>query len=186
MIDPFKELAEHDEFLCVRCTSADYKSALTRGDESAMMEQADLATRQERLLTLVPEPGHWPNPASLSRIFDPPVMDRKMQARFELKIVTQQIDWHTPCWLWKGGTHDKGYGRFWLGLVDNKRVHAYSHRISFEHYVGMPPAGYIVDHMCNHKLCCNPAHLWPETNENNLRLADQRRPWQRRNQYSKE
>jgi hypothetical protein len=186
MLDPFAELADHNMLGCVRCADPDYQSALTRGEPSAMMEQSPLDERRQALAALPPEPGHWPNAASLARIFDPPLMDRKMLARFELKIKPQQIDWHTPCWLWTGGTHDKGYGRFWLGLVDNKRVHAYSHRIAFEHWVGMPPLGYIVDHMCNHKLCCNPTHTWPETNENNLRLADQRRPWKRRNQYSKE
>jgi hypothetical protein len=113
-------------------------------------------------------------------------MDRKMLMRFLLKIEPTQVDYHTPCWLWTGGTHDKGYGRFWLGIADNQRIWAYSHRISFEHWIGMPPAGYIVDHECNHKLCCNPTHTWPVTNEENLRLADQRRPWKRRNQYSKE
>lgn len=150
-----------------------------------MLEHYDLNAKRAELALLVPEPGGWPNPASLSR-FGQLSMDIKMLKRFEAKIMPTQIDWHTPCWLWKGGTHDKGYGRFYLGLVDNSRINAYAHRISFEHWIGMPPKGYIVDHQCNHKLCCNPTHLWPETNNDNLRLADQRRPWQRRNQYSKE
>lgn len=151
-----------------------------------MLEHYDLNEKRTSLALLVPEPGHWSNPASLSVFFDPPVMDHKMLSRFLKKVTPTQLDWHTPCWLWTGGTHDKGYGRFWLGLKDNKRIHAYAHRIAFENWIGMPPQGYIVDHQCNHKLCCNPTHLWPETNNNNLRLADQRRPWQRRNQYSKE
>lgn len=151
-----------------------------------IIEPFSLPDARIHLATLPPEPGHWPNPASLSRFFDPPVMDMKMLKRFEIKIKPTQIDYVTPCWLWDGGTHDKGYGRFWLGLKDNKRIWAYAHRISFEHWIGMPPIGYIVDHKCNHKLCCNPTHLWPETNNNNLRLADERRPWKRRNQYSQE
>jgi hypothetical protein len=159
------------------------------------LEHYDLQAKRAELALLVPEPGHWSNPASLSRL-GWTEMDRKMLNRFMLKIeeVQMQNGWGpeakdpppTPCWLWTGGTHDKGYGRFWLGLIDNQRVWAYSHRIAFEHWIGMPPAGYIVDHQCNHKLCCNPTHLWPETNNDNLRLADQRRPWKRRNQYSQE
>lgn len=149
-------------------------------------EPYDLEQARADLALLPPEPGHWPNPASLSRFFDPPIMSPKMLHRFERKIRPVMIDWKTPCWLWTGGTHDKGYGRFYLGLDDGKAVNAYSHRISFEHWIGMPPPGYIVDHQCNHKLCCNPTHLWPETNNNNLRLADARRPWRRRNQYSQE
>lgn len=151
-----------------------------------LAEPFDLEQARQDLAALPPEPGQWPNPASLSRFFDPPRMDAKMLRRFMAKVKPVQIDWDTACWLWTGGTHDKGYGRFYLGTLDGQRIWSYSHRIAFEHWIGMPPPGYIVDHRCNHKLCCNPTHTWPETNNNNLRLADLRRPWKRRNQYSKE
>ena len=154
-------------------------------DWGGVLEHYDLIAKRAELEALPDEPGGWANPASLSRL-GVTEMDHKMLRRFVAKIDPVQIDYKTPCWLWTGGTHDKGYGRFWLGLVDNQRIWAYSHRIAFEHWIGMPPRGYIVDHQCNHKLCCNPTHLWPETNNDNLRLADERRPWKRRNQYSKE
>lgn len=127
------------------------------------------------------------SPASLSR-FKLDTMPPAMERRFLKYVTPTQLDWYTPCWLWGGGTHDKGYGRFYLGKdpIYETKVWSYTHRISFEHWIGFPPPGYIVDHQCNHKLCCNPTHLWPETNNNNLRLADQRRPWKRRNQYSQE
>lgn len=173
-MDPFAPWADHESATCDACK------------REGMVEHFDLPAKRVELGELTPEPGHWPNAASLSRIFNPPLMDYKTLTRFTKKIEPTMIDWHTPCWLWTGGTHDKGYGRFYVGLADNSRVIAYTHRIAFEHWIGMPPAGYIVDHQCNHKLCCNPTHLWPETNNDNLRLADQRRPWQRRNQYSKE
>lgn len=175
-LNPFEDWEHHDPNACEACKSPS-------GD--GIVEHYDLDKKREELLTLVPESGHWANPASLSR-FGYVEMDISQLKRFLKKITPTQIDWHTPCWLWSGGTHEKGYGRFYMGLVENKRIHAYSHRISFEHFIGMPPAGYIVDHQCNHKLCCNPTHLWPETNNNNLRLADERRPWKRRNQYSQE
>jgi hypothetical protein len=172
-LNPFDDWLDHDSKTCAACA------------RDGVVETYDTSAKCAELALLPPEPGHWSNPASLSR-FNYSKMDSKQLGRFLIKVKPTQLDWHTPCWLWDGGTHEKGYGRFYLGLVDNKRVHAYAHRISFEHWIGMPPAGYIVDHQCNHKLCCNPTHLWPETNNNNLRLADQRRPWQRRNQYSKE
>lgn len=172
-MNPLQDWEVHDHKACDACA------------EHGVVEHFDLDDLRRRLADLPPEPGHWPNAASLSR-FDPPTMPGKMLARFLLKVEPTQLDWHTPCWLWKGGTHDKGYGRFWLGAFQGKRVWAYAHRIAFEHWIGMPPKGYIVDHQCNHKLCCNPTHLWPETNNDNLRLADERRPWKRRNQYSKE
>lgn len=172
-LDPFAPWATHDSQTCTACAV------------HGTVEQYDLAERVAELALLVPEPGHWANPASLTR-FGTSEMDMYQLKRFLKKIKPVQIDWHTPCWLWDGGTHDKGYGRFYLGPVNNKRVIAYSHRISFEHWIGFPPRGYIVDHQCNHKLCCNPTHLWPETNNENLRKAEQRRPWKRRNQYSEE
>lgn len=172
-MDPFADWTDHDPATCGACR------------RDAVVETFDLGERQAANAALPPEPGHWSNPASLSR-FGYTSMDHKQLSRFLLKVKPQMLDWHTPCWLWDGGTHEKGYGRFYLGLAQNKRVHVYTHRLAFEHWIGFPPKGYIVDHQCNHKLCCNPTHLWPETNNNNLRLADQRRPWQRRNQYSKE
>ena len=172
-MNPFDDWLSHCPTTCAACA------------EHGVVETYNLNDQRMLLDLLVPESGHWSNPASLSR-FGYTKMDSRQLRSFLAKVVPTQLDWHTPCWLWKGGTHEKGYGRFYLGRVDNKRVHAYAHRISFEHWIGMPPAGYIVDHQCNHKLCCNPTHLWPETNNNNLRLADQRRPWKRRNQYSKE
>jgi hypothetical protein len=151
-------------------------------DEGFNLQQA-----KDLLAELPPEPGHWPFPASLSR-FNSTSMSTKQLTSFTNKVDVQQLDWRTPCWLWRGATHPKGYGRFYLGRDPDtdQRIIAYSHRIAFEHWIGMPPDGYIVDHQCNHKLCCNPTHLWPETNNNNLRLADARRPWRRRNQYSQE
>lgn len=147
----------------------------------------DLEKARLELAELPPEPGHWPFPASLSRFGSTSMSPKQLQS-FTEKVDIQQLDYKTPCWLWTASTHPKGYGRFYLGKDPDtgQKIWAYAHRISFEHFIGMPPDGYIVDHQCNHKLCCNPAHLWPETNNNNLRLADQRRPWKRRNQYSKE
>lgn len=173
LMDPFSDWADHNPVTCGAC------------QRDAVVETFDLGERQAANAALPPEPGHWRNPGSLTR-FDTDQMNYDQLSRFLKKVKPQQLDWHTPCWLWDGGTHEKGYGRFYLGLAQNKRVHVYTHRLAFEHWIGFPPKGYIVDHQCNHKLCCNPTHLWPETNNNNLRLADQRRPWRRRNQYSKE
>lgn len=151
----------------------------------------DLAENSEgRKLDLPPEPGDWIEyPASLSR-FGLTKMSASMYKRFMVKVDEVQLPLPPgltgKCWLWNAGTHDKGYGRFYLGMVDERKVWAYSHRISFEHFVGFPPPGYIVDHRCNHKLCCAPYHLQAVTNRENLRLADERRPWKRRNQWSKE
>jgi len=153
-----------------------------------VVEQFTLSQKREILASMPPLEGAWPNPASLSR-FGLTQMPLRMLKRFERKIKVHDMGFHKgECWLWQGGLHDKGYGRFHLGFdpEDGTRITAYAHRIAFEHWVGMPPMGYIVDHECEIKTCCNPAHLWPQTNADNLRLADERSPWKRRNQFSKE
>lgn len=162
------------------------------------VEDFSLADVQERLKALPDIDGAWPNPASLTR-FNRTEMTYKMLKRFESKIKKHNFghvpdpdsvwaSFNEPCWIWQNGLHDKGYGRFWLGKdpVTNARIWAYTHRLAFEHWVGIPKPGYIVDHECEIKTCCNPVHLWPVSNAENIRLADQRRPWKRRNQYSKE
>jgi len=111
----------------------------------------------------------------------------KVEKNVDLGWIDPSTQELSPCWIWTAGTHDKGYGRFWLGMIDGKRVWAYSHRISWEHFNGQRvPKGCIVDHKCNHKLCCNPEHLEPITNLENIERARKRRPWKTRNQYSKE
>jgi len=163
-----------------------------------MVEDFDLSVIRRRVENMPDELGEWRNPASLTRL-NVTQMPHKMLRRFEKKIELYDMGhvpdpksvWHQfrePCWLWTGGLHPKGYGRFYLGKDPgtDEKIWVYTHRLAFEHWVGIPKPGYIVDHECNVKTCCNPVHLWPVSNIENLRLADERRPWKRRNQYSKE
>ena len=168
------------------------------GAAFAMVEDFDLSAVRDRLKAMPEIDGAWPKPASLSRLRRK-TMPFKMYKRFVEKIEAVDMGhvpepdsvWYQfrePCWIWQGGLHPKGYGRFYLGKDPgtDEKIWAYAHRIAFEHWVGFPKPGYIVDHECNVKTCCNPTHLWPQSSKENLRLADQRRPWKRRNQYSKE
>lgn len=162
------------------------------------VESFDLSDIIRRVDEMPDIKGAWPKPASLTR-FDRSDMPWKMKRRFEKKIIFYDMGYKPdpdsvwaafdePCWLWDGGLHDKGYGRFYLGLdpITGEKIWSYTHRIAFEHWVTIPKPGYIVDHECNVKTCCNPVHLWPQSNIENLRLAELRRPYKRRNQYSKE
>lgn len=97
-----------------------------------------------------------------------------------VRIVTE-VDWDLgDCWVWQRSVTAKGYGRFCVG--SGKTVLA--HRVSYEHYVGPLRDGFVIDHKCNNKGCVNPEHLKQISNIENLALANQRRPWARRNQYS--
>lgn len=90
------------------------------------------------------------------------------------------------CWQWVGAQNGKGYGRFYLEKRDGKPFIAYSHVTSYSHFVGPIPYRWVIDHMCGIHSCMRPDHLEAIPNQVNLRRADARRPWKRRNQYSKE
>ncbi len=58
------------------------------------------------------------------------------------------------CILWTGTTRSGGYGRIQI----NGRAH-YLHRALYEEQNGPVPGGYVVDHICNNRSCCNLEHL---------------------------
>lgn len=57
------------------------------------------------------------------------------------------------CWLWKGKI-SRFYGRL---RVNNKME--YAHRFAYSLLVYPVPKEIHVDHLCQNKLCVNPAHL---------------------------
>ncbi len=46
-----------------------------------------------------------------------------------------------------------------------------THRIAYEEFVGPVPNGLHLDHRCRVRLCCNPAHLEPVTQQENNRRS---------------
>lgn len=67
------------------------------------------------------------------------------------------------CWTWGACHYPQGYGMFyWDGRL--QRVH----RIVYELVVGPIPAGLVIDHLCRNRGCCNPDHLEPVTNRENM------------------
>ena len=68
------------------------------------------------------------------------------------------------CWIYYG-QHDRyGYGKYrksngqWVS----------PHRIAYEALVGEIPKGLVIDHLCRTRDCCNPTHLEPVTNRENI------------------
>jgi len=85
------------------------------------------------------------------------------------------------CWIWQGGTDRKGYGMMRAGAADGFR-HGYTHRLSYETFVGPIPDGLVIDHLCRVPPCCNPAHLEPVTTGENSRRGigpSRRKEWAR-------
>lgn len=69
-----------------------------------------------------------------------------------------EVDDETGCWNWLGGDSGSGrgggYGRMYL---DGQTVAV--HIVAFVHYHGYIPSKKQIDHICENRKCCNPAHL---------------------------
>jgi len=71
----------------------------------------------------------------------------------------------TPCWHWTGGrSGSAGYG----SITRGGRLYAI-HEYTFLCRYGYLPSGMVLDHLCDNRLCCNPAHLKVSTAANNCR-----------------
>lgn len=74
------------------------------------------------------------------------------------------------CWEWTGALIASGYGS--IRVNDRGLV---AHRFAWELLRGPIPDGLQVDHLCMNRKCCNPDHLEPVTQAENLRRARQHR-----------
>jgi hypothetical protein len=70
------------------------------------------------------------------------------------------------CLIWQGYIMPNGYGN---------SGSTYAHRIAYEQACGPIPEGMTVDHLCEVKVCVNPAHLELVTRGDNTRRYYQRR-----------
>lgn len=77
------------------------------------------------------------------------------------------------CWLWMANAV-RGYGQFVLPRVEGQQRHVYAHRYAWELSHGSIPDGQFVLHACDVPLCCNPAHLFLGTQQDNLTDARQK------------
>lgn len=69
------------------------------------------------------------------------------------------------CWEWTGFRDRFGYGR----VSWNGRQGTLAHRAAFSVANGPIPEGVMVCHTCDNPACCNPAHLWIGSNQDNQR-----------------
>lgn len=95
--------------------------------------------------------------AAANRVIGPP------EKRFWAKVEKRGDN---ECWHWKGATHERGYGEFWM---DRKRQRA--PRVAYLLTVGEIPEGLVVRHSCDNPPCVNPAHLSLGTDKDNMQDA---------------
>lgn len=84
----------------------------------------------------------------------------------------------TPCWLWTGPTSGDGYKGH--EAPKKGRGHSYGrmsldgqtvavHIVMWVCHHGFLPGNKQLDHLCDHRHCCNPAHMEPVTHLRNQR-----------------
>lgn len=69
------------------------------------------------------------------------------------------------CHLWRGAIDEDGYGKFRLPTGAVRGVHIISWELTNQRAL---PTGWVVDHLCRIRLCCNPEHLEAVTNTENV------------------
>jgi hypothetical protein len=73
----------------------------------------------------------------------------------------------TPCWEWQGAVQKNGYGAVgWGGR--RGRMESF-HRIMYVLNIGPIPAGKLIRHRCDNRICGRPDHLIPGTHLENSR-----------------
>ena len=70
------------------------------------------------------------------------------------------------CWIWTGATNKHGYG--FLSNPGNRNSNTLAHRALYELVNGPIGAGLVLMHSCDNPPCCNPSHLTPGTQAENV------------------
>lgn len=95
--------------------------------------------------------------------------------RFAEKVAVGAPD---ECWEWQASRDGNNYGMYCLPRSQGGQRKIKAHRYGLSLVTGKRvPRELVVDHLCRNPPCCNPAHLEPVTQaENMARSPLQRKP----------
>jgi hypothetical protein len=79
-----------------------------------------------------------------------------------------RVDRTGDCWVWQGRRW-RDYGSWTFHVGEGKRRTVPAHRFAWELARGVIPEGMYVCHKCDNPPCCNPAHLFLGTHDDNMR-----------------
>lgn len=101
------------------------------------------------------------SPRKILPLLEGPDGDLRM-VRFWDKVDMRRTD---ECWPWKASVNSHAYGRFKLASYRT----ATASRVALIATKREEPDGMQVLHTCDNPACCNPAHLYFGTHEQNMR-----------------
>ncbi len=110
-----------------------------------------------------------------ARLLPPQPISESVWRRFD-KYIPHDLP-KSECWHWKGSLDKRGYGQ----LSDGFRTMLKAHRLSYEKFVGSIPEGLGILHKCDLPSCCNPDHLFPGTQKENIDDMISKGRWGNRN-----
>jgi hypothetical protein len=73
------------------------------------------------------------------------------------------------CWTWRNSKYRNGYGSLRIKNPDGTISAKLAHRVAWEITYGPIPEGMKICHKCDNPPCCNPAHLFLGTTQDNNR-----------------
>lgn len=89
----------------------------------------------------------------------PYIKDNKLYLESKVERITE-----SGCWIWLHSLTSEGYGQSWRKPVNEN----YAHRLTWKTFKGPIPDDMFVCHYCDIKSCCNPAHLFLGSSDDNI------------------